>query len=362
MRSSDIVNQLAALLPGQVDDFTTQVSVNSLTRSGTTVTALCDSAHGLTVGNQVNIKGAQTPIAIASIDRVGILATMVTSADHDMTENAGFDVQISGSTEPEFNGTFTLHSVPNRRTIKFIVDDSGPTSATGSPLLLNGSSPYQTYNGLRKVTAVPDTTTFEYEVTDSTLSSPAEGTVIAKTLPRISAAVDIERIIASYTKQEDGRAWVFVVLGDGVADKNRNIDTDSTDNIQRGHYFNQRIIQTVQVYVILPTAGEISGRAARDRCEELLAPICRSILTAKFPSLVENDNNPLMITGHGAERYNSAFYVHQYAFEATLQLGQSDIYQPDDDVAFRDIALTMGLDVGTETFDTDIDLDDEPLT
>ena len=34
-----------------------------------------------------------------------------------------------------------------------------------------------------------------------------------------------------------------------------------------------------------------------------------------------------------------------------------DTVGPDDDVAFRDIDLTIGLDVGTETFDTSIDLD-----
>ena len=84
-------------------------------------------------------------------------------------------------------------------------------------------------------------------------------------------------------------------------------------------------------------------------------------MSAKFPSLVENDNNPLMITGHGLELYNSAVYVHQYAFEATLQLGASDIFEPSDDVAFRDMDVTIGLDVGTETFNTLIDLDDEVL-
>lgn len=151
------------------------------------------------------------------------------------------------------------------------------------------------------------------------------------------------------------------MLGDTIANKNRNIDTDSTDNIQNGNYFNQRLLQSVQMYVFLPTSAEIAGRSARDRCEELLKPICNSVLGYKFPSLVENTNNPLMISAHGAQDYNTAFYVHQYAFEATLQLGPSDIFVPADDVAFRDIDLTMGLSVGTETFNTLIDLDDEPL-
>ena len=68
-----------------------------------------------------------------------------------------------------------------------------------------------------------------------------------------------------------------------------------------------------------------------------------------------------MLSGHGFEAYNTAFYVHSYTFEATMQLGASDVYAPGDDVAFRDIGLTMGSDIGSGTFNTDIDLDDDPL-
>ena len=360
MRASDIVNHLSVVLPKFVDDFTTNVSVSSLTRSASTVTATTSAAHGLSVGQAVNVRGAQTPIEIDSITRVGPIATMITLTDHDITENAGYDVQITGATEAEFNGTFNLLSVPNRRTITFQVADSGAVTATGSPLLLNGSNVFDSYNGLVQVTATPSATTFDYEIT-STPYSPASGTITAKTAPRISSAVDFDRLLDAYTKQVPGDAWLFVVLGDSVADKSRRIDADSTDNIQAGHYFNQRLIQSVDFYVFLPTSGEISGREARDRAEELFRPICQSILGYKLPSLVENTNNPLMVTGHGSQAYNSAFYVHRYAFEATLQLGPTDIYTPDDDVAFRDIDLTMGLDVGNETFNTLIDLDDEPL-
>lgn len=361
MRATDIVSQLAQFLPAIVDDFTTQISVISLTRSGTTVTATTSAAHGLVIGKQANMTGAQTPIVIGSLTRSGIVGTLITDSDHDMTENAGFDVQLSGSTEAEFNGTFDLVSVPNRRTITFKMADSGAIIATGTALLLNGSSPLQSYNGLKQVTAVPTTTTFQYEVTDSTLFTPASGTIIAKTNPRISAAVDFDRLLDAYTKQAVNEAWLFVVLGDALASKNRNIDTDSTDNIQNGHFFNQRLIQSIQLFVFLPASAEIAGRSSRDRCEELLKPICNSILAVKFPSLIENSNNPLMITGHGTQAYSTAFYAHQYAFEATLQLGPSDIFIPSDDVAFRDMDLTIGLDVGTETFNTLIDLDDEAL-
>jgi len=362
MRASDIVAQLAKTLPKHADDFTANVEITGITQAAGVATAITATAHGLVAGNQINITGSQHPIP-CSITRVGVIATLVTTSDHDMTENAGFDVQISGATEPEFNGTFTLLSVPNRRTITFKVADSGALVATGSPLLLNGSSPLQSFNGLVDVVSVPTTTSFTYAV-DSSLYATASGDeIVAKTLPRISAAVDYDVLQRAYTAQGPNAAWLFVVMGDAVANRNRNINGDSIDNIQPGNYFNQKLIQSVQLFLFYPSTNQIAARSARDRCEELLGPICKSLLTCKFPSLVENSNNPLMLTGHGFHDYNTAVYVHQYSFEATLQLGPSDIYQPNDDVAFRDISLDMFFQHGTgiDPYEAEINLDDEPL-
>ena len=362
MKSSDFVNQLALKLPSLVDDFTTNLSVISLTRSGTTVTATTASAHGLVVGKAVNIVGAKSPIVIGSIERNGIVATLITDTDHDMTEGAFTEVEIEGATESEFNGVFPLLSVSNRRAISFKVSDAGPISVTGAPLLLNGESPLRSYNGLHQVTDVPTTDSFTYEITNNSVFTPASGDILAKILPRISASVGFDRILDAYTQQPQDEAWLFVVMGDGIANKNRKIDIDSTDNTQRSHYFEQRITQVVSLFLFIPTSAQIAGRKARDRAEELLRPICQSILFQRFDSLLSSGSfNPLQFNEHGFEAYNRAFYVHRYTFEATLQMSFEDTVGFDEDVAFRDIFLTMGLDVGTETFNTDIDLDDAPL-
>ena len=362
MRAKDFILQLSAKLPQFVDDFTTLFSVTSLTRSGTTVTVTTATAHGLAIGKSVNIVGAQTPITISSITRVGIVATLVTAADHDMTTKVPGTVEISGATESEFNGTFKVIQEVNRRTIKFQIADSGPTSATGSPLLLNGSSVLQSYNGLKKVTTVPTTTTFTYEVTDSTLFTPASGTITAKTKPRISGAVISDRIIDAYTKQPPSEAWLFVVMNDGIANKSRTLDIDGTDNVQRTQHFKQFLSQTVSLYLVLPTSNQIAGLAARDRAEELLRPICQSVLFAKFDSLLASGKyNALQFNEHGFEAYNTAFYVHRFTFEMTLLFGIDDTIGADEDVAFRDIGMTQSHDVGTGTIDSDINLDDEPF-
>lgn len=362
MKASDIILQLSAKLPQLVDDFTTSFAVSSLTRSGTTVTVTTTTAHGLSIGKSVNIVGAITPISISSITRVGIVATLVTAADHDMTEGEFTEVIIDGATESEFNGTFTLLKVPNRRTVTFKIADSGPTSATGSPLLLNGSSPLQSYNGLKRVDAIPTSTTFEYAVTDSTLFTPAQGTIAAKTSPRISGAVTDERAIESYTKQNTDDAWLYVVLNDIVANKDRGLNIDGTSNINRTNHFKQFASQTLDVFVFLPTSGQISGRKARDRAEELLQPICQSVLFSKFDSLLATGKyNALMFNGSGFHAYNTAIYVHRFTFEMTLLFSFDDTVGFDEDVAFRDISMTQAHNVGTGVILSDIDLDDEIL-
>lgn len=360
MRASDIAGAIAARLPVLVDDFTDNLGVTALELSGSTVTATTGSAHNLATGDNVTIVGALTPIP-CSVARAGILVTITTSKDHDYTESSGATVVVSGAVEPIFNGTFTISSVPNRTTVTYIADDSGPTVSTGSPIVLNGTNPFQSYNGLQAVTATPTTVTFEYEIADTTLFSPASGSITAKTQPRVGTSALFERALETYTSQLAGNAWVFVVINDGVASKNRNIDTDATDNIHRGQFFNQRIIQTASVYVVLPAADQIAGRSSRDRCEELLRPICQSILLDKFDSLLAAGAlNPLQFLEHGFEAYNDAYYVHRYSFEATLQMSGGDVFIPDIDVAFRDISMTNRASVGTGIIETEINLDDKP--
>ncbi len=341
MRASDIISQLAVVLPKLVDDFTTNLDVTSLTRTGTTVTVTTGVDHGLSINKLVNIVGAKTPIVIEAIYRVGIVGTLTTVTDHDMTQGVLTEVEIEGATESELNGTFTIISIPNRTTIKYQIDDSGAIAATGTPLLINGSNVFKSYNGLQQVTAVPTTTTFTYDISDSTLFTPASGTIVAKKQPRISSSVTVERSIDGYTKQLPDNAWLFVVMGDGLAQKNRRIDVDSTDNLQRANFFNQRITQTFSLYLFLPASNEIAGRAARDRAEELLQPICQSILFKKVDSLLSGDDNPVQFNEHGFQDYNTAFYIHRYTFESTLQMSFEDTVGFDDDVAFRDIDLTI---------------------
>jgi hypothetical protein len=346
MKAEDVVQQLAAYLPKYSDKFTTNLTITSLTRSGSTATAVTSTAHGLAIGSQANIVDAQTPINISSFTRSGTVGTIVTATAHDFTEGFSTEVITDGATQPSFNGTFTLLTVPDRYTVTVTMTDSGPTSATGSAEVLNGFSYLNSYNGLREITAVPTTTSFQFAVPTS-LASPARGTPLARTLPRISAILSEDLIINAYEAQAQADLWLFVVLGDVAANNSRQVNSDAVDNIQRGDFFRQQIIQPMSLYVVVPSSQSNAGREARDLCEELLKPICQSVLFKAFPSYLSvTAKGPVQFVGHGFAAYHRAFYMHAYEFQQVVDLSFSDTVGYDDDVAFRDIALTQTLSPG----------------
>lgn len=365
MKAQEIVARLALRLPMFTDAFTTNYSITSLTRVGSLVTAITNTPHSLKVANQVNIIGAESPIALLALTRAGPIGTLSTDGPHDITKFSigAQSVEISGANEPEFNGSFVLLSRPNRESLTFVMPDSGPIVATGAPLLLNGSSIYQGYNGLFAVAGVPSSTSFTYDITTSPPLFAATGTISARTLPRISSGVSLERIIDSYTVQTNlTDVWAFVILGDVIASKNRSIDSDASDNQQRGNEFRQQLIQPFTIVTLTPTTDQVAARAARDQAEDIFRPLCQSVLFSKFESgLHVGAQNPVMFIDHGFAFYDTAVYGHSYAFQTVADLTFDDTVGYDADVAFKDISLSMGVNIGTAVLLAEIDLDDIPL-
>ena len=376
MIASDVVLQLATSLPRLSEFFTDNFSVASVTTaisgSDLIVTVTTTAAHGLSVNQGVTVLGAKTPIAISTFVRSGTIGTITTATDHDFTfgqvggalsGTGSANAETSGATEVEFNGQFRITGVPNRRTIQVEMTNSGPTAATGTPILENGSSVLQTYNGIQRVTSVPTTTSFTYLLTGGAGLADPIGTISIRANARISSAISLESIIDAYTQQDPDKLWAFVVLEDVIASKDRRILSDATDNIQRSNYFRQQIIQPVSIYVIFPTAiQQIAGRRSRDMAEEIFQPICQSVLFKRFNTLLSSgEYNPLQFLSHGFGAYNDAFYIHQYSFEQVADLFFADTVGHDEDVALRDINVIFGNNVGTGQFTANIDLDEDQL-
>jgi len=360
MKASDIVQHLAAVLPKYTNKFTRNVAVSALSQVAGVATATA-TAHGLVVGDQANIQGAKPPIPITTLTRSGTTGTMITAVAHDLTAYTGATVEIEGAVEANFNGTFTILTVPDRYTITFTMVDSGATTATGTPVLLNGANYLNQYDGLREVLTVPDANTFTFAV-NATTPSPAHGTIEARCLPQVSAVVSEEIIANAYTRQDAPTdLWAFVVLGDVVANRSRDTNTDATSDVRTGDYFRQLIIQPMTIYVVVPSALENAARSARDLCEELLQPLTKSLLFKRFPTyLAVSDKGALQFTGHGFAGYARGYYMHAFQFEQMAELTFDDTIGYDDNVAFRDITIGITPQQGNqvEVLTANINLDD----
>ena len=184
MRASDIITQLSVLLPQLTDKFTTDVSVLSMTRSGTEMTVVCNEQHGLEVGQAFAITGTDVPIP-SSVSRVGVKGTLIATTDHDLTAPIADTIRITGSNDPEFNGTFPVTQIKNRRTILFEIADTGPFFATGSPVLRDAESKLRDYNSTYEVTDVVDAATFKFNHSVSGLPAP-DGTIVLRSMALMS--------------------------------------------------------------------------------------------------------------------------------------------------------------------------------
>lgn len=378
MKLRDAVLVLQAKLPLLTEQFTDTIAASSVVHSGTTATVTTAVDHGLVAGNLVHIVGALTPIAIASITAAGGVATVTTSADHDLTylpDNPDFStVDLDGATEGDFNGTFTLLSVPNRRTFTMAVDGGAPASATGSPRLLNGSNVFRSIRGLYAVATTPTSDTFTIEHTAASDLGTLVGTITVRAKPRITAAVSDEAAIASFTRDFEAagsrptKTWLYVVLEDAIVNRGKESRLDAIDTQFVGADWQQFIIQSFRLLVVSSSADQRLARTARDTMQDLLRPILRSILGVRFDSgLASGDEGAVQFVGHGLSRYDHATYWHAFEFEIRDRVTAEDTVGGGEDVAFRDIEIDLyaKLDAGqSATFDplkVVQSLDDEPL-
>lgn len=363
MRASDIITQMSVLLPQLTDKFTTDVSVLSMVRSGTEITVVCNAPHDLEVGQAFAVTGTDVPIAISSLTRSGTVGTLVTATNHDLTEAIAATIRITGATESEFNDTFTRISIVNRKTITFVMADSGAVTATGSPVLRDAESKLRDYNSTYEVDSVTDPVTFKYTQSVSGLPDPA-GTIVLRTKPRISSGINIERIEALYTEHGVDEYWAFIVLEGVTASQSRYIESDALDNQQRNSNFRQQLVEPFTVYVFIPVETEVAARESRDEASDLLRPILRSLLFSRLSTgLYADVLNTVQFAGHDVYSYNTSVYIHAYSFQQVAEIYEEDSVGPDLDVALRDIDFSIFSDFGTqiEFMQGTPDLDDTSL-
>jgi hypothetical protein len=374
MKAQDIVNKLAEKIPLYTSDFSESVNILSIVPAGTTALVTTDSVHGLIDDQNVAIIGADAPVQIdtGTFLRTGSQAVFETLQDHDLTlsqldiAQGGKTITISGATEAEFNGTFQLTQIPNRRKIIISVADSGPTTISGSPIVENANGGI--FNGLFPVTVI-DTTSFEYTLPVSYSLNAVTDNAKVQISIRIASVLDIDQYLQDlYTKQLIGDHQLIVQLGDVTQSKKRNEETDASSSTTGQYSFTPVLIQPFAIYIVMNASQDLTASQLRDQVEDEYVPaIFNSVLRAKFDTNFTYSQYRSTFTGHGVYAYsdengkNKAVYVHEITFEQLSQLCGADMVGPDDDVAMRDVSYTIETNLGTGELTADIDLDEEPL-
>jgi hypothetical protein len=361
MKISDIVNQLFRALPKYTNYFTDNIAINQITSSALIATVETSTPHGLNTNDYVHISEALTPNPLTSLKRIDNIAYGVTTNDHDLTQNFPPQeyIEIAGADQSEYNGTHKFLLEPNRRNFSYEISGTPVTPATGSPELLENL--IYGYNGWHQITVI-DSSNFTYTLPKAQ-SSPAKGNPICQKVPRISGTITAERADAAYTKKPAGKLWAFVVIGNKIANKDRQMTNDSTYAPGKGSDYRQLVIQPFSIYIFVPASSTIAGRQARDLCTDLEPKFCKALLRYTFPSQFAQENySGVVFSASNFMQYNPAYYVHELVFETTQYITYEDTIDDSIGVAFRDIDIDYLSVFSDNVIMTDsINLDNEPL-
>jgi hypothetical protein len=391
-------------------------TISSLTRNGNYALVITASDHPLFRGNTtVEISGAdQTDyngvknlyldknhflsapyIEIESIIIAGTTATVTTKTPHGYIDDANIQVEISGITPEVYNKQTSLDSVPSDTTFTYTVHGTGDNGSaafakimrvrqlinsrtfifevSGSPVspatgTITQLSSYKAgYNGYKTVLTIPTSTTFTYAC-DSTLGTPAQGTITSRSNPTITGAVDYERaatMYQSYPTAGQSLNWMCVVLGDETTSKNQKTQTDGTSTYQVGNEIRENCYQNATIFIFIP-CGAVNDQLLYAKTRDVASsykPLIFKALLGFVPTsnLSDTRYSGLISVSNGTFQFNGSVYVHQYTFQASYWINQSDAVDPDDVFAFRTFDFdVLNTDFNESVMEIDGDVDQQP--
>ena len=307
---------------------------------------------------------ALTPNPINVLTSVGTIASAETLYNHDLTEQYQLTIDVVGANFAEYNGNHSLLTVPNRKNFTYGLTSSTTSPDTGSPELLEKLS--YGYNGWHQITVI-DATHFSYTVPKEIFLA-AKGNFKCYAAPRIWGILSLDLAIRAYTAQTNSGNAIYVSLSDEVGNRERSTVTDSTYEYGHSYSYSQYTSQNINVYVFIPAKNYAGARYVRDLAEDCKIPICNSLLGIGFDNgfNLESQFGVVFVKSGVAENgFQESFYIHEFVFELTGLINQSNIIIPDNSVAFRDIYFEAPLSLQSgkisDTINQLVDLDDQPL-
>lgn len=347
MKGADIANRLKEILPKYTEDFSDIITITSLSRSANTITAVSASAHSLSTGNYITIKGAKEPITITALVRSGNVVTVTTSTDHKLSDPSlyGADklplmIEISGCTPVDYNGSFQLLTVPTSTIFTYKISTTPGVATVLGYLLL---SDFDGYNGYKQVTVV-NTTTFTYAVSTTNLQTPAQGTIKLSNATRIGWSATPERVVQFYSEDASRtfQKWMFVVVGATTMYKDNTTASDLSTAKRKAEIYHFDSQNDFSIFVFLPAQNDTLAGSVSDDARLYEKPILKSLANFRFISqLKETLYEPATYVGNETEDYVGAFYVHRFDFLSKGYVLQEDVSEENPGVPLQIIDGTF---------------------
>jgi len=174
------------------------------------------------------------------------------------------------------------------------------------------------FNGYKQVT-VTSATTFTYTTTNSSLGTPAQGTLQLSAGTRVEYAATPARIAQYYSENSSGvlKNWMFVVLGGTSIYKNDTIASDlSTAQTRNQNYWYQSQ-RDLSIYVALSSKSSTLGGAEADTARSYESALLKSLANHVFNSaLSDSVYQPTVYVANETDDYVDAYYIHRFDFLA----------------------------------------------
>lgn len=337
----EIVLQLQDCLPRLTDRFHDELPVTGAIVSSGILTITFPSAHGLSVNEKIFINQALIRNEITSIvTNADDTVSYFTKDIHDLTAFRGTG---HGNTWPE--GLSVTLELPGPTTVvvtlvpdatgvphenEFVGIEGSPTpSITGGEFLLENRA--VGVLGVKTVATVPDTLNITIDLSDvpDVPDGPLDISHILNNV-RVTTVANIDRATEIYTKQDDPKGYIFVVMLDRVASKNRQND-DDFKSLPLSQLRLLNIREQFSILVLMPTEDNLGA-------SDIKSFVYKEIFSILLKCLYGWEGTGYISDGESI--YNTSYYAHAFDWEVRQQIDFTSGFENNNNtVALRQITF-----------------------
>lgn len=335
MKIRDIERHLRINIPRFTTRFHEWINISSFAVSSGVATIETAAAHNFLAGAEILLNGVTFVNPLNGITHDGLgNATATTSYPNDLSFYVD-TLQYSHNTtvellssETDFNGTFDIVQVFDRRNFVFSVPTTAPLYNSATVELYERDLP--ALNGVFSVLNVIDSTHFRVSMpTVNDFTAPAGAKTVAMKNIRIAGEISAEHAYEAYTAQPAGKYWMFLIAGDTVVSRDRNVQTDFQYRHTANSDYWQETSEPFSVLVFIPSSNMLTPVDAQDECRNELKSYLIKNLCAYFPQkLYDNSYRGIFFISDGMQGYNKSVYVHEYLLATTVEITINDCYIP----------------------------------